>query len=74
MAQVPGIGRVLAARIADDRARNGAFGSLRGLQRVKGIGPALTGRIDRFVTFSRPLSAPPEVITFRKSRRPPNRP
>ncbi|HVZ47348.1 MAG TPA: helix-hairpin-helix domain-containing protein, partial [Gemmatimonadaceae bacterium] len=74
IATVPGIGPVLAARIVTERTSRGPFGSLSGLQRVKGIGPSLAGRIDRFVTFSRPLSAPPTVLRFPRGRRPPPRP
>jgi competence protein ComEA len=74
IATVPGIGPVLATRIVTERTRRGPFGSLSGLQRVKGIGPSLAGKIDRFVTFSRPLSAPPTVLRFPRGRRPPPHP
>ena len=36
---LPGVGPKLADRINLDRQKNGVFGSLRTLQRVKGIGP-----------------------------------
>lgn len=39
-ALLPGIGPVLSERIMTERHENGAFGSLEGLSRVPGIGPA----------------------------------
>ncbi|MEA3245219.1 MAG: helix-hairpin-helix domain-containing protein [Gemmatimonadota bacterium] len=72
--KIPGIGPVLAARIVDDRRRRGPFGSLAGLQRVKGIGPGVAGRIDRYVRFSHPLAAPPVVTEFPRVRRRPKSP
>jgi competence protein ComEA len=39
-ALLPGIGPVLSERIVADRHENGVFGSLQGVSRVKGIGPA----------------------------------
>lgn len=42
---VPGIGAALARRIVEDRERHGAFRSLEDVERVKGIGPALRGRL-----------------------------
>jgi competence ComEA-like helix-hairpin-helix protein len=58
--RLPGIGPVVAARIAANRDTFGAFGSLDGLRRVKGVGPALTKSIRPYVTFSgvaRPATA-----------------
>lgn len=68
IADLPWIGPSLAARIVDDRLRRGPFGSLAGLQRVRGIGPGLVERVRRYVTFSRPAASPPAVIQFRKRR------
>jgi competence ComEA-like helix-hairpin-helix protein len=42
---LPGVGPALAARIVEDRRRNGPFASLEELARVSGIGPALIERI-----------------------------
>ncbi len=50
--KLPGIGPSLAKRIVTDREANGPFGCLTGLDRVKGIGPALLARIDSLATFS----------------------
>jgi competence protein ComEA len=49
---LPGIGPALAKRIVADRDANGPFGCVAGLDRVKGIGPALIARIDSLATFS----------------------
>jgi competence protein ComEA len=49
---LPGIGPAIAARIVANRDSFGAFGSLDGLQRVRGIGPALAKAIRDRVTFS----------------------
>ena len=48
-----GIGPALAERIVADRDSSGPFGSLEGLRRVKGIGPALSAKLAPRVTFSR---------------------
>ena len=58
--RLPGIGKVVAARIVSNRDSFGTFGSLKELQRVKGIGPKLAERIRPHVTFSgvaRPVNA-----------------
>lgn len=47
-----GIGPSLAKRIVADRDSLGPFGSLDGLQRVKGVGPKLALKLDSSVTFS----------------------
>ena len=50
---LPGIGPALAGRIVAERARNGPFGGLSGLDaRVRGVGPALAARLAPSVTFS----------------------
>lgn len=72
-----GIGPALAKRIVSDRDSSGPFGSLDGLSRVKGIGPALSARLAPQVTFSRfprPQNAvagprPVRRDTSRKARR-----
>ncbi len=72
-----GIGPAIAKRIVADRDSLGPFGSLEGLQRVKGIGPKLAARIDSSVTFSL-VPRPSTTETIRsssraKSRRKPRR-
>lgn len=49
---LPRIGPALARRIVEDRITRGPFGSLQGLDRVRGIGPALQREIAPYVTFS----------------------
>lgn len=49
---LPRIGSVLARRIVSDRYANGPFGSLEGLQRVRGVGPGLAALLRDRVTFS----------------------
>lgn len=50
--RLPRIGPALASRIVADRQAHGAFGSLRALQRVRGIGAKLAGALEGHVTFS----------------------
>ena len=50
--RLPRIGPSLAARIVADRSANGPYGSLDGLQRVRGIGPKLAKGLEALVTFS----------------------
>ena len=71
------VGPALGKRIVADRDSFGPFGSLEGLQRVKGIGPSMVEKLDSAVTFSgvpRPtnevISRPSEVP---KARRKPHR-
>ena len=49
---LPRIGPALAQRIIANRDSFGAFGSLAGLQRVRGIGPAIAKSLRDLVTFS----------------------
>ena len=50
--RLPRIGPALAERIVKDRVEYGAFGSLAGLQRVRGIGQAMARDLASYVTFS----------------------
>jgi len=52
LTRLPRIGPSLAQRIVADRDARGAFGSLDGLDRVSGVGPALLAAIGPNVTFS----------------------
>ena len=47
---LPGIGTTTAERIVQYRAENGPFAAVEDLQEVKGIGPALLGKIEALVT------------------------
>jgi len=71
------IGPALAKRIVADRDTFGPFGSMDGLQRVKGIGPSMVGKLDSSVTFSLVPRPTNEVISRRselpKARRKPHR-
>ena len=56
---LPRVGPTLARRIVGNRDSFGAFGSLEGLRRVKGMGPATLERLSQLVTFSgHPSSRP----------------
>jgi competence protein ComEA len=69
---LPRVGPALAARIVADRDSLGPFGSLAGLGRVRGVGPAMLERLRAHVTFSgtpRPTSA--AAAPRRRSARPP---
>jgi competence protein ComEA len=60
--RLPRIGPALASRIIADRVKRGAFGSIEGLMRVRGIGPKLGDGLRPHVTFSgtpRPSPVPP---------------
>jgi len=54
LALLPGIGPALAQRIVEDRMRRGALGGVVGLQRVRGIGPAIAAEIEPFVLVRSP--------------------
>lgn len=63
-----GVGPSLARRIIAERDSFGPFGSLEGLKRVRGVGPALVAKLDSTVTFSllpRPMNT---VIPSRSGR------
>ncbi len=51
---VPGIGKVLAQRIVEFREKNGPFGRIDDLVKVKGIGEKSLERIRPYVTASAP--------------------
>ena len=71
------IGPALARRIVCDRDSLGPFGSMEGLQRVKGIGPSMVAKLDSTVTFSllpRPTNRViPRPSELPKARRKPHR-
>ena len=50
---LPRVGPALARRIVANRDSFGAFRSIQGLRRVKGIGPATMSLLEPLVTFSR---------------------
>ena len=52
IAAIPAIGPALARRIVADRIEYGPFGSIDGLERVRGISRSLARRFQPYVTFS----------------------
>lgn len=69
--RLPGVGPALAARIVEERARLGPFGSMDALDRVRGVGPKLAERLRPHVTFSgAPRPHDTEVPLARRGRRP----
>lgn len=52
LTRLPRVGPGLATRIVSDRDDRGSFGSLRGLDRVPGVGPSLLKALEPHVTFS----------------------
>ena len=50
--RLPRVGPQLARRIVEERAAHGPFGSLEGLKRVSGIGPATLKGFERTASFS----------------------
>jgi DNA uptake protein ComE-like DNA-binding protein len=65
---LPWIGRALATQIVADRQAHGPFGSLTGLERVPGIGPATAARLQPYVTFSLPSRLGSTVESWPRSR------
>ncbi len=55
--QLPGIGRVLAQRITEERDRNGPFEHVNELRRVSGLGPTALERLRPWVR----VAVPPEA-------------
>lgn len=58
IARLPGVGMGLAKRIVAERGSGGPFGSLEGLDRVRGIGPALLRKIEGGVEFESGSAGP----------------
>jgi len=52
--RLPGVGMRLAKEIVSDRELRGPFGSVQGLLRVDGIGPATVRRLEPFLRFHAP--------------------
>jgi competence ComEA-like helix-hairpin-helix protein len=52
LARLPRVGPKLARRIVEERDARGPFGSLEGLRRVTGVGPAMVAALERSVSFS----------------------
>ena len=52
LAAVPGISPRLAEAVVEDRRRNGRFGRVEDLLRVRGIGPARLAQAGRFLSVS----------------------
>jgi competence protein ComEA len=55
--RLPRVGPSVAKAIVADREQRGPFGSLDGLDRVAGVGPALLRAVQPFAAFSGPLLA-----------------
>jgi competence protein ComEA len=73
IAAIPVIGPALARRIVTDRVEHGPFGSIDGLERVRGISRALARRFQSYVTFSLPPrsgGATEQPVVAQKRRRP----
>jgi competence protein ComEA len=75
IASIPVIGPELARRIVTDRVEHGPFGSIDGLERVRGISRALARRFQSFVTFSLPprFGSPSQQPAVAQKRRRPGR-
>jgi competence protein ComEA len=67
---LPGIGPALAQRIVAERAAQGPFGSVQGLERVRGVGPKLAARLAPHVTFSGVARLAAPAVPPRRRRAP----
>jgi helix-hairpin-helix protein len=73
IASLAQVGPALARRIVMDRIERGPFGSIGGLERVRGITRGLARRLQPYVTFSlasRLESVPEASVPVRTKRRP----
>jgi DNA uptake protein ComE-like DNA-binding protein len=73
IASLAQVGPALARRIVMDRIDRGPFGSIDGLERVRGISRGLARRLQPYVTFSlasRLESVPEASVPVRPKRRP----
>lgn len=52
LTRLPGVGRVLAMRIVEERDRSGHFASIDDLRRVRGVGAAKLERLRAYVTVT----------------------
>lgn len=60
LAQIPGMGPILAQRIVESRTDNGAFRSVEDLRRIRGIGART---LDRMRPYLAPLPSSGEVAS-----------
>lgn len=59
---LPGVGTVMAGRIAAARQRGMVFTCGQDLQQIKGIGPKLSSRLDTLLVYTLPISTHRSVI------------
>lgn len=57
LARLPGVGMRLAKEIVADRELRGFFGSVAGLDRVRGLGPGKLAKLEPFLHFSARIAA-----------------
>jgi competence protein ComEA len=58
LAQVPGLGEVLARRIVDYRTAHGPWQDVRDVQKVRGIGPKIFASIRPYLVLASTGDAP----------------
>ena len=58
LAQIPGLGEVLARRIVEYRTAHGPWQDVRDLQKVRGIGPKIFAAIRPYLVLAAPAHAP----------------